>query len=133
MIKLTPQMRILLCVVPVDFRRGIDGLVRTDLLGSQVLRRLSEVPRILGYLLDVGLDRLRREVANPHVIDHPLTQRCHCGLLPLKCRNALGRAHLAQSAEGVIFPEESHSVSSGSSRRRGTHGWACADGNAPCP
>ena len=29
MIKLTPQMRILLCVAPVDFRRGIDGLAQT--------------------------------------------------------------------------------------------------------
>lgn len=26
MIQLTPQMRILVCVEPVDFRRGIDGL-----------------------------------------------------------------------------------------------------------
>jgi transposase len=28
MIQLTPQMRLLVAVVPVDFRRGIDGLVR---------------------------------------------------------------------------------------------------------
>ena len=28
MIQLTPQMRILLAVEPVDFRRGIDGLVQ---------------------------------------------------------------------------------------------------------
>ena len=28
MIQITPQMRILLCVEPVDFRRGIDGLAR---------------------------------------------------------------------------------------------------------
>lgn len=28
MIQLTPQMRILVAVEPVDFRRGIDGLVR---------------------------------------------------------------------------------------------------------
>lgn len=28
MIQLTPQMRILLAVEPVDFRKGIDGLVR---------------------------------------------------------------------------------------------------------
>ena len=26
MIQITPQMRILVCVEPVDFRRGIDGL-----------------------------------------------------------------------------------------------------------
>jgi transposase len=28
MIQITPQMRILLCVEPADFRNGIDGLVR---------------------------------------------------------------------------------------------------------
>ena len=28
MIQLTPQMRLLVAVVPVDFRRGIDGLAR---------------------------------------------------------------------------------------------------------
>jgi transposase len=28
MIQLTPQMRLLVAVTPVDFRRGIDGLVR---------------------------------------------------------------------------------------------------------
>jgi transposase len=28
MLQLTPQMRILVCLEPVDFRRGIDGLVR---------------------------------------------------------------------------------------------------------
>ena len=28
MIQLTPQMRLLVAVMPVDFRRGIDGLVR---------------------------------------------------------------------------------------------------------
>ena len=28
MIQLTPQMRILLCVNPADFRKGIDGLAR---------------------------------------------------------------------------------------------------------
>ncbi len=28
MIQITPQMRILLCVKPVDFRKGIDGLLR---------------------------------------------------------------------------------------------------------
>lgn len=36
MIQLTPQMRILVCVEPVDFRRGIDGLSRLcrQVLGS---------------------------------------------------------------------------------------------------
>jgi len=28
MIRLTPQMRILLCVEPADFRKGMDGLAR---------------------------------------------------------------------------------------------------------
>jgi transposase len=28
MMQLTPQMRILVCIEPVDFRRGIDGLCR---------------------------------------------------------------------------------------------------------
>ncbi len=28
MLQLTPHMRLLVCVEPVDFRRGIDGLVR---------------------------------------------------------------------------------------------------------
>jgi transposase len=28
MIQITPQMRILLAVQPIDFRRGIDGLVQ---------------------------------------------------------------------------------------------------------
>jgi transposase len=28
MIQITPQMRILVCTEPVDFRKGIDGLVR---------------------------------------------------------------------------------------------------------
>lgn len=36
MIQITPQMRILVAVEPVDFRRGIDGLARTcrELLSS---------------------------------------------------------------------------------------------------
>ena len=29
MIQITPQMRILMCVDPVDFRKGIDGLAGT--------------------------------------------------------------------------------------------------------
>ena len=37
MIQLTPQMRILACVEPVDFRAGIDGLCRIcrEVLGSE--------------------------------------------------------------------------------------------------
>jgi hypothetical protein len=28
MISITPQMRVLVCIEPADFRRGIDGLAR---------------------------------------------------------------------------------------------------------
>jgi len=39
MIQLTPQMRILVAVEPVDFRRGIDGLGRVcrEVLGADVM------------------------------------------------------------------------------------------------
>jgi transposase len=36
MLQITPQMRILICVAPVDFRKGIDGLVQ---LCKQVLEQ----------------------------------------------------------------------------------------------
>ena len=58
MIQITPQMRILVAVEPVDFRKGIDGLVRlcrerlqadplswARLLVVQKLRLLKKHPR----------------------------------------------------------------------------------------
>lgn len=42
MIQITPQMRILMCVDPVDFRKGIDGLAGT--------LRLLELDPFSGYL-----------------------------------------------------------------------------------
>ena len=43
MIQITPQMRILVCVEPVDFRKGIDGLCR-------VCRRVLEADPFCGAL-----------------------------------------------------------------------------------
>ena len=43
MIQITPQMRILLAVEPVDFRKGIDGLVA-------VCRQALEVEPMAGAL-----------------------------------------------------------------------------------
>jgi hypothetical protein len=43
MIQITPQMRILVCVEPVDFRKGIDGL-------CSVCRRVLEADPFCGAL-----------------------------------------------------------------------------------
>ena len=54
MIQITPQMRLLLAVEPVDFRKGIDGLV-------QVCRqRLHSDP--IGGTLFVFSNRCRRAI-----------------------------------------------------------------------
>ena len=52
MIQLTPQMRLLLAVEPVDFRKGIDGLV-------QVCRQRLNLDLIAGALF-VFSNRRRR-------------------------------------------------------------------------
>ena len=52
MIELTPQMRLLLAVEPVDFRKGIDGLV-------QVCRQRLNLDPIAGALF-VFSNRRRR-------------------------------------------------------------------------
>ena len=52
MIKITPQMRLLLAVEPVDFRKGIDGLV-------QVCRQRLNIDPIVGALF-VFSNRRRR-------------------------------------------------------------------------
>ena len=47
MLSLTPQMRILVAVAPVDFRNGIDGL------GGVCRRQLQEDP-VGGYVVESG-------------------------------------------------------------------------------
>lgn len=54
MIQLTPQMRLLLAVEPVDFRKGIDGL-------AQVCRQSLHVDPIAGALF-VFSNRRRRAI-----------------------------------------------------------------------
>jgi len=56
-------------------------LVGTDLLGTEQLRRLAEVLGELRDLGNVGFLGPGREVAHPHVLDHPLPQGCHGRLL----------------------------------------------------
>ena len=43
MIQITPQMRILVCVEPIDFRKGIDGL-------CSVCRRVLDADPFCGAL-----------------------------------------------------------------------------------
>ena len=59
MIQLTPQMRLLLAVEPVDFRKGIDGLV-------QVCRQSLKLDPMAGALF-VFSNRRRRALEDPHV------------------------------------------------------------------
>lgn len=54
MIQLTPQMRLLLAVEPVDFRKGIDGLV-------QVCRQNLQVDPMAGALF-IFSNRRRRAI-----------------------------------------------------------------------
>lgn len=54
MIQLTPQMRLLLAVEPVDFRKGIDGL-------AQVCRQRLQVDPLAGALF-VFSNRRRRAI-----------------------------------------------------------------------
>ena len=54
MIQITPQMRLLLAVEPVDFRKGIDGL-------AQVCRQSLQVDPIAGALF-VFSNRRRRAI-----------------------------------------------------------------------
>ena len=83
--------------LPVEEAQGADGLVEggpgcpglldevdlvlADVGRAEEVRRLAEVPGEGGHPLDVGLDGLRRVVADPEILDHPLAQRCHWGLL----------------------------------------------------
>jgi len=76
MIQLSPHMRILVCIEPVDFRAGIDGLCRvsrqvleTDPLGGAVLvfrnrrgtyRSLPPAPAVISRLVAVGLTTVTR-------------------------------------------------------------------------
>jgi transposase len=54
MIQLSPQMRILLCVEPVDFRKGIDGL-------AGVCRRQMRMDPFSGYVF-VFVNRRRTAI-----------------------------------------------------------------------
>ena len=54
MIQLTPQMRLLLAVEPVDFRKGIDGL-------AQVCRQRLQVDPLAGALF-IFSNRRRRAI-----------------------------------------------------------------------
>src|SRR5206468_507114 len=57
-------------------------LVRPNVFGAELLRRLTKVPREPRHVIDVRHLRLTREVPNPHVLKHPLSKRCHGPLLP---------------------------------------------------
>ena len=54
-------------------------LVGADLLGAEHFGRAVEVPGEGADLLDVGLLGVDGEIANAHVLEHPLAQRCHGG------------------------------------------------------
>ena len=55
--------------------------VGPDFVRAQMLGRLAEVLGERGDPVDVGLDGPGREIAEFHVLDHSLTQRCHDVLL----------------------------------------------------
>ena len=54
-------------------------LVGPDLLGAERLGRAVEVPGEGADLLDVGQLGVDGEIANAHVLEHPLAKRCHGG------------------------------------------------------
>ena len=54
-------------------------LVGPNLLGAERLRRAVEVPGEGADLLDVSQLGVEGEIANAHVLEHPLAQRCHGG------------------------------------------------------
>lgn len=54
-------------------------LVCADLLRAECFGRAVEVPGKGTDLLDVGQPGVEGEIANAHVLEHPLAQRCHGG------------------------------------------------------
>ena len=68
MIQLTPQMRLLLAVEPVDFRKGIDGL-------AQVCRQRLQAEPISGALFIFANRRRRALPALQRAGRHPRPTR----------------------------------------------------------
>ena len=52
-------------------------LIGADIVRAQQLWRLSEVAGELGDLLQVRALRVRRKVADLHILDHAMAKGCH--------------------------------------------------------
>jgi hypothetical protein len=75
-------------------------LAGADLLGAERVGRAVEVPGEGADLLDVGELGVDGEIANAHVLEHPLAQRCHGGAPVLWNEGCWGQ-HVHRHATGA--------------------------------
>ena len=94
-------------------------LVGADLGWTQQLGRLAEMTGEPGDLLDVSALGVRREVADPHILDHAMAKRRHgrllCGMVRARGRDPWSRGRSCQTNR-TSFGTETVPVTSRSRR-----------------